>query len=111
MDAEEREIYYFLKSWKDTFVAAREIARRAGGKRRYHYEPEWAKPVLTRMVERGILETDSAGHYRLKPPDKKLDKRKRWTSPAVVRILQRSGKDFSEVIKTADDLDEYYDKL
>lgn len=111
MDAEEREIYYYLKSWKDTFVSTREIARRAGGKRRFHREPEWAKPVLTRMVERGILETDPAGHHRIKPPDKKLEQRKRWTSPQVARILHQSGKDYSEVIKVSDDLDVYYDGL
>ena len=111
MDAEEREIYYYLKSWKDTYVAGREIARRAGGKRRFHYEPEWAKPVLTRMVDRGILETDPAGHYRIKAADKKSEKNRRWTSPQVTRILQASGKDYSEVIMTADDLDAYYDSL
>ena len=111
MDAEEREIYYYLKSWKDHYIAAREIARRAGGKRRFHYEPDWAKPVLTRMVERGILETDPAGHFRIKPTEKKSAKNRRWTSPQVTRILQESGKDYSDVIMTEEDLDGYYDSL
>src|SRR5262245_14157576 len=35
MDAEEREICDFLKSWVDQYVSQREICRRAGGKWRF----------------------------------------------------------------------------
>jgi hypothetical protein len=114
MDADEREIYYFLKGWTHEFISGREIARRAGGKRRFRTEPDWAKPILTRMVEREILEVDAAGHYRLKPPPISKDKRRRrWASPQVARILKESGRDFSDAIIVIDekDLDEYYDSL
>jgi hypothetical protein len=111
MDAEEREIYYYLKGWKGQYISAREICRRAGGKKRFFREPEWAKPVLTRMVERGILDMDAAGHYRLKPVDDKRGRRKSWVSPQIARILRESGKDFSEIVMTEDELDEYYDSL
>lgn len=111
MDAEEREVYYYLKSWKDVFISAREICRRAGGKKRYQNEKEWAKPVITRMVEKGILETDSGGHYRLKAVDKKIWKDKRWVSPHIARILKDSGKDFKEVILDEDEMDRYYESL
>ena len=112
MDADEREIYYYLKSWKHEYISAREISRRAGGKRRFREEAEWAKPVLTRMVERGILETDPAGYYRIKPPvEKKGASLKRWVSPEITRILQQSGKDFGTIVLTEQELDDYYDKL
>jgi len=42
-------------------VGAVEIARRAGIKKRFYDEPDWAKPVLMRMADRGILESDSSG--------------------------------------------------
>ena len=51
MDADEREIYYYLKSRRNLFLSAREICRHAGGKNRFRKEPEWAKPVLIRMAE------------------------------------------------------------
>lgn len=114
MDADEKEIYNFLKSWKHEFISAREVCRRAGGKRRFRNEPDWAKPPLVRMVERGILEVDAAGHYRLKPPPANWDKRKRrWASPHIANILKNSGKDYSRSIMEIDDkeLDEYYDSL
>lgn len=110
MDADEREIYYFLKSWGKEFVSAREIARRAGGKRRYRESHDWAKPVLNRMLERGIIESDNGGHYRLKPLPKREDRR-RWASPQVARLLKESGKDFSESIRVEEDVDSYYEKL
>jgi len=114
MDADEREVYYFLKGWTNEFMTAKEICRRAGGKRRARLEPDWAKPALLRMVERGILETNPTGHYRLKPPPVSKDKKhRRWASPQVVQILKKSGRDFSDAIIIIDDkdLDEYYDSL
>ncbi|MCL4787659.1 MAG: hypothetical protein KJ070_12830 [Verrucomicrobia bacterium] len=113
MDADEKEIYYFLKSWTHEFISAREICRRAGGKRRSRTEPDWAKPALLRMVERGILETDAAGHFRLKPPARGREKHKRrWASPQIAQILKSSGRNFDDAIIISDqDLDEYYDGL
>jgi hypothetical protein len=87
MDAEEREICDFLKSWPDQFVSHREICRRAGGKWRFRENPNWAMPVLSRMVERGILESDAGGHFRLMP-EKKDDKKKRWISPHLKKLLE-----------------------
>ena len=110
MDAEEREIFLFLKSWQHQFVSAREICRRAGGKRRFRQSPEWAKPFLGRMVERSILETDGNGHYRLKPIPKK-SRQKRWVSPQIAKILQNSGKDFGEIVISDAEADSYYEKL
>jgi len=112
MDADEREIYHYLKGWKHDYLSSREICRRAGGRKRFQREPEWAKPVLNRMVERGIVEMDPAGHYRLKPrEDKKAGEKKHWVSPQIQGILRNSGQDFSQVVMSEDDLDFYYDNL
>jgi hypothetical protein len=97
MDSDERQICEYLKSWQAQFVAAREVARRAGGKRRFRDDPQWAYPVLTRLLEQGLVETDGAGHYRLKAVVEQAKKSKRWVSPHLQRILARSGKDFGEV--------------
>jgi hypothetical protein len=105
MDADEREICVFLKSWQQQFVSAREIARRAGGKWRFREDPNWAVPVLSRLMDRGIVESDANGHYRLKPQPKK-DKVKKWVSPQIKRLLEESGKKFGETIDV-DEPDEF----
>jgi len=111
MDADEREIYQFLKSWGTEFVHTREICRRAGGKRRFAENPEWAKPVLLRMTERGILESNATGHFRLKPIPKK-NKGKRWVSPDIAKILKESGVQVESAGDEGDVApDEYYDQL
>jgi hypothetical protein len=110
MDATEREIYYYLKSRRAKFVPARDIGRHVGSKRKFHYNPDWAKSALLRMVDRGILETDAEGGYRLKPIPRQNTKGKRWASPEIAEILKASGKAFDNLI-TSEDEDEYYDKL
>lgn len=108
MDIEEREIFNFLKTYGSDFVSAREICRRAGGRKRYHEDHEWAKPILMRMVERFILETNSEGQYRVKPSKKK--KTGRWVSPDIAKILQENGV---EVEGQSGEIagDEYYEQL
>jgi len=103
MDSDERQICDYLKSWPHHFVSAREIARRAGGKRRFREEPQWSNTVLPRLLEQGLIETDGLGHYRLKLTRKESKKAKRWVSPHLRRILERSGKDFAEVFDIPDD--------
>jgi hypothetical protein len=93
MDYDEKSICLYLKGWPEVFISHREIARRAAGKRRYREDPNWAATVLARMVENGILETDSTGHYRLKAARRKPPP-KRWVSPQIQRILQQGGKTF-----------------
>jgi len=107
MDAKEREIYYYLRSRRREFITAREIGRRAGGKRRFRVAPDWARPVLLAMAERGILESDAEGRYRLKPLPKKETDGKHWASPEIAKILKASGKGFTNVM-TSEDEDDYY---
>jgi hypothetical protein len=108
MDADERDIFRFLKSWGSQFVAVREICRRAGGKKRVQEEPDWAIPTLLRMVGRGILESDATGHFRIKRISRK-DKDKLWVVPDIAKIPEENGVK----VEDADDIapDEYYDQL
>jgi hypothetical protein len=108
MDADEREIHCYLKGWRGQFLSPREIRRRAAGKKRFQESPDWAKPILLRMVDKGILETDESGYFHLKPIQKR-DKRQKWVSPNIARILRESGKDFSQDLVVNED--EYYQSL
>src|ERR1043166_8182086 len=89
MDAEEKEICDFLRSFPGQYVAGREICRRAGGKWRFREDQKWALPILTRMVEKGLLEGDPSGHFRL--ITEKKDKKKRWLSPELRKILEKTA--------------------
>jgi hypothetical protein len=99
MDADERDICLYLKGWPAQFVGVGEICRRAAGKRRYHEDPNWAVPILTRLVEKGMVESDATGHFRLVAKHKKEKDNKKWVSPEIRKILEKSGKNFDEVIK------------
>jgi len=99
MDADEKDICIYLKSWAGEFVSAREISRRAGGKYRYRQNPDWAAPVLARLVDKKIIESDSTGHYRLVHRDGKKDTGKKWVSPHVKKILEKSGKGYEKIIE------------
>src|SRR5258707_5917427 len=96
MDADEQDICNYLKAWPKQYISAREICRRAGGKRRFREDPFWANQPLLRLVEKNILENDAAGYYRLKPEEKQT-RTKRWISPHIQQMLDESGKAFDGV--------------
>lgn len=104
VDADEQEICNYLKQWPKQFVSGREICRRAAGKHRYREDPYWANQPLVRLVERRVLETDSSGHFRL-IPDEKKDRAKKWVSPQLQKILEESGEEFPDVFDLKDSED------
>jgi len=108
MDTDEREIFQFLKTWGSDYTNAVEICRRAGSKKKFHDDPNWAKAILMRMEERGILESDVQGRYRIKPLAKK-GKDNRWVAPDIAKILQESGVE----VEGAGEIgaDDYYEQL
>jgi len=107
MDTEERDIFQFLKTWGTDFTNATEVCRRAGSKKKFYDDPGWAKPILMRMQERGILENDIQGRYRIKPVHKK--KVKQWVAPDIAQILKEGGVavEGEEAIGE----DDYYEQL
>ncbi len=110
MDADERAIYYYLKTLRPKSAPVRDISRAASGKRRFRYNPEWAAPGLVRMAERGIVEANGEGDYRLKPIPREYMRSKRWATPEIVEALRASGKSCGHLF-TPEDEDTYYDSL
>ncbi len=102
MDADETAITNYLKTLPGQFVGSREIARRTSGRSRFRNNPGWALPILSRLVEMKIIESDGYGHYRLKAK-KDSRKRERWVSPQIRQILERSGKNFEGVYEIDED--------
>lgn len=98
MDSDERDICIYLRGWPGQFVALKEINRRAAGKRRFHEDSNWAVPVLGRLVEKGTIESDSTGHFRLKAKPKR-EKQKQWLAPHIRKALEASGKNFEGVLE------------
>jgi hypothetical protein len=98
MDPDETYICTYLKSLPGQFISRREICRRAAGRKRFRDDPAWAAPILVRLVEKKILESDSTGHYRLKPKEKR-GTQKKWVSPQIKKILEQSGRNFTHVIE------------
>lgn len=113
MDADEREIFYYLRKEREVFIPASAISRHAGGKHKFRDSPDWAKQALLRMAERGILEVDPVGAYRLKPIPAPVqnDNTRRWVSPQIAEMLRKSGKQFDGVIRGEVDEEAYYDSL
>ncbi len=112
MDSDEHEIFKFLKTWGAEFTSAMEICRRAGSKKRFYDDPAWAKPILQRMEERGILESDIQGRYRIKPVRKKKHGNK-WVAPDIAKILKESGVEVDAADAAEEEIaeDEYYEEL
>lgn len=98
MDADQTAITQFLKQSPDEFVSRKEICRRAGGKWRFREDEFWAVPVLTRMREERIIESDDTGHFRLVKQTKNSGNKQRvWMSPAIRSMLKSSGQNFATI--------------
>lgn len=88
MDADEQAILSYLEGYGDQWVNAKEICRRAGGKRRFSDDPAWARPVLVRMKELRLVEADMAGRYRIPPAHES-------EAPANPEAGEEAGEDIS----------------
>jgi len=66
MNAEENEIYEFLKTRGDAYVSVTDISKFLGRGQRFQKDRNWARPILRRMEVDGILEANPYGEYRIK---------------------------------------------
>ncbi len=66
MTYEESAIISFLAGTPDSYVARREIARKALKRTVFEENPHWADAPLTSLVNQGLVEQDESGHYKLK---------------------------------------------
>jgi hypothetical protein len=87
-------IVNFLKTAPEAFFSERQIARKAGQKGQFRDNPDWAKPILFRLVNEEIIQTDAFGHYRIAPEVKKSRERSIPLAPAIAKALASSGKVF-----------------
>ena len=56
----------FLKGSPESYVARREIARKALKRTIFEENPHWADAPLGSLVDQGVVEQNESGHYRIK---------------------------------------------
>ena len=56
----------FLRSNPDSFIARREVARKALKRAIFEENPHWADAPLSSLVDQDLLEQNESGHYRIK---------------------------------------------
>ena len=66
MTYEELAIMNFLKGSPESYVARREIARKALKRTIFEENPHWADAPLASLVDQGVVEQNESGHYRIK---------------------------------------------
>ena len=82
MNAQETELYEFLKRSPQLFVSVVEISKNCGPRKLFLEDRNWARPVLRRMEMEGELESNPFGEYRLKrKPDDTTTFRRAITMP------------------------------
>src|SRR5262245_25055865 len=89
-------IVNFLRTAPKAFFSEREIARKAGQKGMFRANPDWAKPILFRLANEDIIQTDAFGHYRivLECDQAKAKQRSISLAPSVAKALANSDKVF-----------------
>lgn len=65
LGAEALDILAYLKTDSGRFISLQEISRRASGRRRFEESPAWAKRFVPLLLDAGLIEVNSRGHYRL----------------------------------------------
>ncbi len=66
MNADETEVFEFLKQYPRVYVSVVEISKNVGDRRRFLNDRCWTRPMLRRMEMEGILESNPSGEYRIK---------------------------------------------
>ncbi len=64
---EELMILSFLKTNPEEFFSGGEVCRKAGNKKLAAKNPRWALTYLIALRDKGLVEADANGHYRVKP--------------------------------------------
>lgn len=65
VSAEAQLIINYLNTAEGKFFSLQEISRRAAGKQRFEECPGWAKNLMPRLLESGLVEVNPRGHYRV----------------------------------------------
>jgi hypothetical protein len=83
MNADEAEIYEFLRRYPTVFVSATEISQKVGKGRRFDQDRTWARPILRRMELDGVLEANAFGEYRVQAGGPEVDFKEALRTPGV----------------------------
>jgi hypothetical protein len=65
MTYEETAIMNFLRGSPDSYVARREIARKALKRTIFEENPHWADAPLAALVDQHLVEQNESGHYKI----------------------------------------------
>jgi hypothetical protein len=66
MTYEELAILNFLKGSPESYIARREIARKALKRVVFEEDPHWADAPLASLVDQDLVEQNDSGHYKIK---------------------------------------------
>jgi hypothetical protein len=77
LSSDELEILEYLKSWHGEPVSMVAICRCAGSRSKFKENPNWAKPLMSRLVEKRLVQVDERGHYRFIDEDEPKKKEKK----------------------------------
>lgn len=58
-----------LRGSPETYMARREIARKALKRTVFEENPHWADAPLSSLVDQRLLEQNESGHYRIMKPE------------------------------------------
>lgn len=115
LSSDELEILDYLKSSKGNFVSLVEVCRCAGNRQKFKETPNWANPLMSRLIEANMVEINDRGHYRYigEPEDtasaaagvvgedyfpddseESGEEQQRWIAPHIAEILKKARKKF-----------------
>ena len=65
MTYEELAIMNFLRGAPESYIARREIARKALKRAVFDENPHWADAPLASLVDQRLVEQNESGHYKI----------------------------------------------
>ena len=66
MSSDEQLIVEYLEQFPGIFISPMEVSKRAADRDRFKARPEWARPILHRLAQQGLIDCNEFGHYRAK---------------------------------------------
>ena len=74
MNSEEKQILDFLQPCPNVFFSHREIGKKAGTRRQFDVDPDWARPHLKHLAAKGHLKTNPLGQFCFVPSEERKKK-------------------------------------